>query len=535
MYAIRSISLAILTLVWTGTALAADPAEVARLLPGGGNTLSIVRVQDLLKSSRGKAENWAGDYETQFLAGANVVPPWVDLIVRNSHVIPTTGQRTSLAVLVESTRPIDLAKLAAHENSTVTDVSGYAAISSPGQSGYLVKLRDQTVGLISPASRQEVRKWLATFPATRKLPATAVTPQTPVPVSPYLRSLFDSPAQVVVGIDLEDAFEAQAVCTWLGVCKAVDKKSPEMAILEKVAPKLQGARLELRVDTETEATITLDFLENIGAAAKTVKAVFIEALSEHGALLPEFETAQAEVRADAVILRTKLSDASLRQLMGLLLSATPATTTLESLEASTAGTTTTEPVKPTPAPSTTRSQSDPLERNRRYYRAIAQVVDDLRTRDRKATNYTRTAVFHESAAERIEKLSLVGIDQDLADYGARTAANLRSLAASMRGQAIKIQAGNASVVYNAQVTPGGTAWQPGWGWGWGGFHYQQPAINVTSNLTEVREKQAQAVAAGAGEREQIWQLLDGDRAEMRRVLLERYKVDFDLDPRKKTP
>lgn len=531
MFALRWISVAILGFVGTGTALAADPADVARLLPGGGNTLSIVRVQELLKSPRGKAENWSGDYETQFLAGANVVPPWVDLIVRNSHIIPTTGQRTSLAVLVESTRPIDLAKLAAHENSTVTDVSGYAAISSPGQNGYLVKLRDQTVGLISPASRQEVRKWLGSFPATRKLPATAVTPATPAPVSPYLRSLFDSPAQVVVAIDLEDAFEAQAVCTWLGVCKAVDKKSPELAILEKVAPKLQGAKLELIVDTETEATITLNFLENIGAAAKTVKAVFVEALAERGALLPEFESAQAEVRADAVILRTKLSDASLRQLMGLLLSATPASVTLDSLEAATPATA--EPVKPTPTPAAPKSQSDPLERNRRYYRSITQVVDDLRTRDRKATNYTRTAVFHESAAERIEKLSLVGIDQDVADYGARTAANLRSLAASMRGQAIKIQAGNSSVVYNAQFNPGGTAWQPGWGWG--GFHYQQPSVNVTSNLTEVREKQAQAVAAGAGEREQIWQLLDGDRAEMRRVLLERYKVDFDIDPRKRTP
>jgi len=533
MGALRSISLAVLALLWTGTAIAADPAEVARLLPGGGNTLSIVRVQELLKSPRGKTENWAGDYETQFLAGANVVPPWVDVIIRNAQIIPTTGQRTSLAVLVESTRPINLEKLAAHENSTVTDVSGYAAIASPGQNGYLVKLRDQTVGLISPASRQEVRKWLGSFPATRKLPATAVMPQTPAPVSPYLRALLDSPAQVVVGIDLEDAFEAQAICTWLGVCKAVDKKSPELAILEKVAPKLQGAKLELMVDTETEATITLNFLENIGAAAKTVKAVFVEALAERGALLPEFETAQAEVRADAVILRTKLSDASLRQLMGLLLSATPASITLESLEAATPPTA--EPVKPTPAPTAPKSQSDPLERNRRYYRAIAQVVDDLRTRDRKATNYTRTAVFHESAAERIEKLSLVGIDQDVADYGVRTAANLRSLAASMRGQAIKIQAGNASVVYNAQVNPGGTAWQPGWGWGYGGFHYQQPSVNVTSNLTEVRERQAQAVEAGSGERDQIWQLLDGDRAEMRRVLLERYKVDFDIDPRKRTP
>lgn len=529
MAAIRLFSAVLIGLLAANVASAADPAELARLLPGGGNTLSVIRVQDLLNSPRGKAENWAGDYETQFLAGANVIPPWVDVVVRNAHIIPTTGQRTSLAVLVESTRPIDMAKVAAHENVEVTDVSGYAALSSPGQGGYLVHLRPNTLGLLSPASRQDVRKWLQAFPATRKIPATAVTPQTPAPVSPYLKSLFNSPAQVAIAIDLEDAFEPQAICTWLGVCESVEKKSPELAILENVAPKLQGVRLELKVETETEATITLGFTENIGAAAKTVKAVFLEALAEQGTLLPEFETAQAEVRADAVILRTKLSDASLRQLMGLLLSATPATTTLQSLEAAKPAEPT--PVTPAPAVSATRSQSDPLDRNRRYYRAVAQVVDDLRARDRRATNYTKTAVFHESAADKIEKLSLVGIDTDLADYAVRTAANLRSLAASMRGQAIKIDAGNASVVYNARVTPGGSSWQPGWGWG--GFQYQQPTVNVTSNLKDVREKQAKAVAEGAGERDQIWKLLDSDRAETRRVLLDRYKVDFDLDPRKK--
>ena len=387
---------------------AEEPAKLATLLPArGGNTLSVIRVQDILKSARGKSEDWAGSYETQFLAGANIIPPWVDLVIRNSNIIPTSGQRTSLAVLVESTRPIDLARVAAHENGSISEVAGFQVVSAPAQMGFLVHLRPNTLGFLSPASRQDVRQWVAPIAHLRGLEKLApVSTNNPPPVSPYLQKLLKSPAQIAIAIDLEDAFDPQAICTWLGVCAAVKESAPERAILEKVAPKLAGAKLEISIDTETEATITLEFLENIGAAAQTVKAVFLEVLAEQGTLLPEFETASAEVRADAVILRTKLSDASLRKLLGLLLSSTPATTTLQTLEASAqpvqpdAPKTPTPATKPsTPTPISTRTTLDPLERNRRYYRAIAQVVDDLRVRDRRATNATRTAVFHESAAD----------------------------------------------------------------------------------------------------------------------------------------
>jgi hypothetical protein len=538
----RSIILACLGLLGSLVAAprvwAEEPAKLATLLPArGGNTLSVIRVQDILKSARGKSEDWAGSYETQFLAGANIIPPWVDLVIRNSNIIPTSGQRTSLAVLVESTRPIDLARVAAHENGSISEVAGFQVVSTPAQMGFLVHLRPNTLGFLSPASRQDVRQWVAPLAGLKAVPAATKLFDNPPPVTPYLQNVLKSPAQIAIAIDLEDAFDPQAICTWLGVCAAVKESAPERAILEKVAPKLAGAKLEISIDTETEATITLEFLENIGAAAQTVKAVFLEVLAEQGTLLPEFETASAEVRADAVILRTKLSDASLRKLLGLLLSSTPATTTLQTLEA------TAQPVQPeapktptpatkpsTPTPISTRTTLDPLERNRRYYRAIAQVVDDLRVRDRRATNATRTAVFHESAADRLERMSLEGIDKDLADFGLRTAANLRALAASMRGQSLRVDVGNQSVVYNAQFNPGGTGFG-GFGFG-GGFYNQQPTVNVTSNLQEVRQQQAQAVAAGADQRDQIWKMLDDDRAALRRTLLDRYKVDFDIDPRR---
>ena len=37
---------------------------------------------------------------------------------------------------------------------------------------------------------------------------------------------------------------------------------------------------------------------------------------------------------------------------------------------------------------------------------------------------------------------------------------------------------------------------------------QQPRVNVTSNLQEVREKQAEAVMASGPERDEIWQMID---------------------------
>ncbi|MEZ6146827.1 MAG: hypothetical protein R3B91_15705 [Planctomycetaceae bacterium] len=72
---------------------------------------------------------------------------------------------------------------------------------------------------------------------------------------------------------------------------------------------------------------------------------------------------------------------------------------------------------------------------------------------------------------------------------------------------MKINAEQGTLTYDVNYTPGWASVNI-----WGGVGYGESAVNVTSNLREVREKQAAAIEQGAGEREQIWLMIENERA-----------------------
>jgi hypothetical protein len=174
-------------------------------------------------------------------------------------------------------------------------------------------------------------------------------------------------------------------------------------------------------------------------------------------------------------------------------------------------------------PSETRTNK-PAVASQKYFTALDRILKDLQKANRKATNYARTATWHENFAGRIAALPTESVDPELVEYGARTASNLRGLAASLRGVAVDVQAQQRSLVYDVQATPGGEYFSI-----WGAYGYRTPSVNVSSNLRDIRERQAQAVAAGGQDREQIWRMITDDRAQIARRMREKYGNAFRAD------
>lgn len=54
----------------------------------------------------------------------------------------------------------------------------------------------------------------------------------------------------------------------------------------------------------------------------------------------------------------------------------------------------------------------------------------------------------------------------------------------------------------------------------------QPHVKITSNLQEVREKQAEAVMRTAPEREEIWRMIEQERSSTERQMVGRYGEEF---------
>jgi hypothetical protein len=61
---------------------------------------------------------------------------------------------------------------------------------------------------------------------------------------------------------------------------------------------------------------------------------------------------------------------------------------------------------------------------------------------------------------------------------------------------------------------------------WGGATYTPSTWRATSNLEQVRQKQAEAIEQGSDQREQIWQAIEADRQTIRQKMMTAYGEDF---------
>jgi hypothetical protein len=259
--------------------------------------------------------------------------------------------------------------------------------------------------------------------------------------------------------------------------------------------------------------VRFDFGRRIGDEGKFVKPLFVEFLNDAGAALDELESAEVKVDGQTVTLRTPLSDESLRRVLSLITAPPPPHSPGRAAQA-------------TPAPPQPASGPDAIA-SRRYFQAVSRNVDDLRRAYARAQSYTRTAQWHDNFAQRIDHLPTAGVDPALVDYGRRISSQLRALGASLRGTGVKVNALDRTVVYQTDYVPAN-----GFEWWWGGARTAWgPVVNpqnvvVTSNLQEVRAKQAEVVAAAAPERDQIWQIINDERDAMERQMVGKFGEQF---------
>jgi hypothetical protein len=152
-----------------------------------------------------------------------------------------------------------------------------------------------------------------------------------------------------------------------------------------------------------------------------------------------------------------------------------------------------------------------------YFRSLAAILEELRRfRANLETErgFSRYALWHETAARRIDALPTVRVDPGLIDFGAWVASSLRAIAVSLRGVPIKTQQAGAGAF---AITSGFAGWNPWWGFSnW----------NVDTNVPEVRARQAQVVADDAKARLDAWRHIDDGLAAERRRLAEAYRAAF---------
>lgn len=494
-------TLASVTFLFLGSiAAAADPAvELSRSLPAQTNTVSVVRVAEILRTPRAMDEGWAETAEHRFLTGESRIPPWVTTLVVGSLVRPSLQQEVWSTAVLQLPATVTMERIARLEEARVERLSGVRTVQA-GRDALLVELAPGLMGVRSPAVRQEAVRW-----------AHSASTGTTGLISDFLKSAVSNRAHIVMAVDLRDMADTQGIRRYLDESGLLPKDAADRVNLPQLLTSLQGVGFFATIDSETTAQITIEFDNEIGKLAEPVAAVFFRLIDDAQISLDEFATAELSSKSRSVTLSMKLSDESLRRVMSLITSTSPPARSND------------ESIPSVPLP---RGERPPrvgvdLTASKRYFQSVSQAIDDLARVNRKANDYARTATWHENFAKRIDQLPISEVDLELREFGQRASERLRALAASLRGTAVNVNAEQQTLVYNYNYDPGWAAASY-----WGAVGYRAPTFKFDSNLEDVRKRQAAAVVEGSQQRIQIWNFITNDRAATEKLMREKYGDDF---------
>ena len=271
------------------------------------------------------------------------------------------------------------------------------------------------------------------------------------------------------------------------------------------------------MNEKTHARLVVDFGRKPVNSAKLLKGMLLNIIAESGMHVEELTNAAVEIEDQSLVLiMPNFSDSSLRMVLSLIAPSAPVPSAPTPSEVAASEKPAPKSATPSPDPeprSTAVPSSSSLpdaKASLKYFNTVNQCLDDLQQAGRRGDmNPTQSSTWHENMARKIDKLPTRGVDPGLVRYGAEMSERLRAIGASMRGISIEVNAAQKSIVWNSTYDPGYAEMNF-----WGGYGYRAPSYQVSSNLQQVREKQADAVVRGAKDREAAWLIVQNERQRM---------------------
>jgi hypothetical protein len=461
-----------------------EPWELLKYAPAGANAVLGIDVQKLLASPRAKTDGWAKLTHTEYLAGAVPVHPAVRRVVAVNRLHPAAPGLGGAVALLPTTKPIDMATLPGKVGGEADTVGGGPAVRA-ACGGYFLPLTDTLLAAVWGGDKQQVAGW-----------ARAARASTAPPLSRDLTRTFAELVNrhhIVAVVDVDELFPRPAVAAAVQNCEALKGGPDVSADLTGFLSGLSTVALTADVADRglvARLTLTSRTLSN-KLPADALKAFLVEQLGRAGAPLEDLPAAMAKVSGRTATLDFLLSDPELARLTHLFLPPLPSNA---------------EAVAVAPAGPTGEATA-------RYLKLIDQRVDGLRRKTAVGEDYLAAPVWYDAAANALLTTSVLGVDPAAVEYAFGTAARLRQLADSLRGQPLQLAAleGQAYYVVN---TFGGR--------GFFGFWNPYAFTRVDTNLPQVRAEQAAVVERDAANRAKVWAEIAAKRSDIQGALVTKY-------------
>lgn len=461
----------------------ADFPEMTRRIPQDANVIMYMDVDRLMASPLAMKEDWKGKRGAEFTNRPLSVPPSVSRFVRAAKVdIDTERSEWQVAILEANTIPA-LDAIAKKENGYLDTVAGTKAVWSP-RGAYAIKLSNTSVGLLFPANRQYLSRWIK-----------QKSGQSGSYLIDAARDLSSSGPQLVLALDLEDLIPPEAIKDRLKKVPALKDSKVNLDELAKTIASVQGVKFSVSVKDKPTGKVTVDFGTDASALKDVGKSLLLYALENHGLALEDMDNWKGSANQKSFVLEGDLSRSGLMRLSSLF--------EFPSLPLDESG----RDADPVDA-------GDPkLYATQNHFKAVTALLEDLNEKRKEFQNPGHAAGWWETFAKRIDQLPLLNVDPDMQAYSAKIAELLRVGAEQFRGAGIREGVRTAN-----QATYG---YSTG-GYGYYGNRYAGARQNQADRNAIRAQETGQAAMTGTEIRKEI----QDSTTEIRRAMTERYKVQF---------
>ena len=482
---------------------AADPSnELLLRLPPSANAVAVVDVEGLFKSKLGTSEGWSRRYFSDYANGMVPFPPSVQTAVLAAKIDTDSIHAEWELGLVRLKSPFAMKKLAEKESAPLEKLEGHSFVATDRRTSF-VELKAQRLAVTNHQNRQDVARWLR---GTRD----AAKPM----ISDYLlEAVTDPKGQYHLALDLQDVLEFENAKVRLQNSPALKGQNVDLDALAKLAVGLRGLRVTIDVGETIEGTLRIDLNDDIAPHARLLPRIALAALQKNGVFIEELSNAKVEFGAKSFTFAATLSEPSFRRVISLI---QPSVGHLD--DGSHVGDS-----APPPSAATAEQAA-----STRFFKAIQTQLIDLETNARKAKSYTASAHWFETAAKNISQLPSRDVDQNLLNYSTSVVNKLRAIARSLRGVPLDVNALQFAKKQEVYVYPT-NYYSNGWSGGvtaGAGYAFAQPRYEYHNNFAEIEAKQAKVIADAEKDRQQVWDLLQGETASMRSQLSKKFNTDL---------
>jgi hypothetical protein len=316
-----------------------------------------------------------------------------------ADVTPSTIQPAWEVCLMQLKQMPDLDAIVQSEGGHMDRVWDKNAAVSPIDA-YYIPLDATTLAAVTPGERRAISKWLS----------KPVTAEGAI-VSEYIRAAaagLSAQTDVLMAIDLEGAFSVPKIRLFLDDSDIAEIKEEELDSASMAIGSIKGITLNIFINEEVNGKMAIDFGKDVTTLNAAARPIMIAALNFKGMHIDDVKDWSFLATGNQITAEGKLSDASLKQLLGIVQSPVPSIIT-------------DGPKADTP------EANDPAAASQRYYKMVSANLDNLS----EGPSMSESGLWFRSAATRIDHLPILHVDPALVEWGALVSSRLKQASASL--------------------------------------------------------------------------------------------------------